>query len=521
MKHSNQCLIGGWDSWRRLSQLTGQRNEIPQILGADILGNSLPKRRAWCANPFSVHHSKMKDEVQFSAFLDKHQRVRFIHLQWLDYTSTLRSRVLTVIHMRHLICTGQCHGLGPNYMTLIDSDAPLASNDTRGVIGQNYLIPDLSSLHASSWDDEHAGVFCFFGEDKIVNGTLQPGINERCPRHSLFKRVEETASKGLRFLVGFETEFACFYRGKNTLTASEHTVHQASGSRTLQKMMLPILSTITKTLESEGIVVEHFHAEAEENQFELTTGCCAPLEAVDKLITTREVIHRICMEHDMDVSFHPMAPVCNGLHLNLSLERSTDMDDTINDHFLAGIFDHLSAIFAFAFPHPESYVRTGSGRHCVGRYKAWGTQNREVPVRRKGSAFWEMRFLDATTNVYLCLAAILCAGVAGIKSSSKLTLGDCTSESNHRATIRFADVSTVDTAMVSDSERRDHGITEELPRDPEEAFLALSSDELYINTFGHDLVYTYVSLMTHYNVALANIGPIDSLARQQWLTARL
>jgi len=367
----------------------------------------------------------MDKQKHFSAFLNKHPDLRFIRLLWIDYTATLRARVLTVRHMRQMVDTGQNHGLGRLYMTLIDSDAPLATNDPTAVAGQSYLIPDFSSLRICGWVAQHAAVFCHFGEGKLVTGVLRQRISELCPRFTLQKRLDEAARNGLQFLVGFEIEFVCFIPATKGTKIAKSAVHQASGLRTLEETMLPILCRVTEALEQSGIVVQHFHAESEKDQFELVTGPCAPMEAVDKLFITREVIHKVCLDHGVGVSFHPSIPARNGLHLNISLDTDLTIEDSIGEHFLAGIFEHISAIFAFALPHPESYDRIVSGHQCVGRYKTWGTHNREVPIRKKGSNFWEMRFLDASTNVYLCLAAIVCAGLTGVEERSQLKLFDC------------------------------------------------------------------------------------------------
>ncbi|KAF2105156.1 hypothetical protein BDV96DRAFT_509882 [Lophiotrema nucula] len=370
----------------------------------------------------------MDNKEHFLAFLKTHPAVRFVRLLWLDYTSTLRVRVLTARHYLRLSESGRAHGLGRLYMTLIDNDAPLAASYSNAGTGQAYLMPDLSSLRVCPWMENHATVFCFFRQNesdpKHAVGH-EDTLSELCPRLALRKCLADTTSKGERFLVGFEIEFTCTMVKDPAPAESLPRVHQASGLRTLESVMLPILCKIAESLERIGIDVEHFHAEAEIDQFELVTAPYSPLEAVDNLIITRETIRKISSDHGVDVSFHPSHPANNGLHLNISLLGMGSTVRDVEDCFLAGILDHLASIFGFGLPHPESYIRTSPGHQCIGRYKTWGTQNREAPIRRKGAGFWEMRFLDSSTNVYLCLAALLYAGRSGIESEAQLTLSDC------------------------------------------------------------------------------------------------
>jgi glutamine synthetase len=42
---------------------------------------------------------------------------------------------------------------------------------------------------------------------------------------------------------------------------------------------------------------------------------------------------------------------------------------------------------------------------------AWGTQNRETPLRKIAGSQWEIKCMDGIANAYLALAAVVTAGV--------------------------------------------------------------------------------------------------------------
>lgn len=79
----------------------------------------------------------------------------------------------------------------------------------------------------------------------------------------------------------------------------------------------------------------------------------------------------------------------------------------------------------------------------------------------------------------------------------------------------------VDVAMLTEAERLELGVTQELPLNPDEAFQALLTDELLMESIGEDLVRTYVTIQELYNKKLAEAGPEGSAERKAWLTARI
>ncbi|KAK1831884.1 hypothetical protein QBC39DRAFT_81450 [Podospora conica] len=460
----------------------------------------------------------MKDSRLLDAFLSIHPQVRFIHLQWLDYTSTVRARVFPLAQIREMLATNQMHRLGGLNMTLIDDSAPLTVNNPSGPVGepvgQARLRPDMASIHLCPGLDGHASVVCNFESVSVHadEGALGPDeISAFCPRSALQRSVARAAQAGFGFLVGFEIEFVCVPKVGRAMG-----VHQTSGLRTLEAYMMTVLCHLSEELTKSGMPIQHFHAEGKHNQYEVATVPLPPLQAVDAFIATREAIHRIGRAHGMEVSFHPWDPDQNGVHLNLSLHRAAKSGHVANwdstadvgateDSFLAGLLRHLDALFAIGFPYSDCYQRTRPGHRGTGCYKAWGTQNRELPIRKKGAGFWELRFADASTQTYLFLAALIAAGLDGVEHQVSLQLADC----------------KVDPNMISEDQRQALGITERLPSGPEEATNALRADTALWSTLGEELLSVYTRVLHEYNRRLDKVGTLDSVERRNWLTDRM
>lgn len=73
----------------------------------------------------------------------------------------------------------------------------------------------------------------------------------------------------------------------------------------------------------------------------------------------------------------------------------------------------------------ESYIRVKSLE--AGDWVAWGSQNRTAPVRKIAQGHWELRFADATANMYLAISACIGAGLLGLKNNEELRWKDCSS----------------------------------------------------------------------------------------------
>ncbi|RTE67832.1 hypothetical protein BHE90_017794 [Fusarium euwallaceae] len=235
-------------------------------------------------------------------------------------------------------------------------------------------------------------------------------------------------------------------------------------------------------------------------KIELVTGPLPPLEAVDSLTTSKETARRVCRHQKIDLTFNPSPPAINGLHMNLSITGPET--EILEDYFLAGILAHIKALCAFALVRPESYDRTVAGQWCTGRYVAWGTENRELVVRKRRSCLWELRVTDAAAQMYLFVAGVLISGAAGIRNKTKLTLLDCP-------------------ALLSADDRMQYGIEDELPSSPSEAFRALLKNRVMVEHFGEELLTTYVAVQEAFNKQLENVGPKGSDIRRDWLTARI
>ena len=144
------------------------------------------------------------------------------------------------------------------------------------------------------------------------------------------------------------------------------------------------------------------------------------------------MVKTIARKHGLHATFMPK-PVFgiagSGMHFNLSLfdkEGNNAFYDPADEHglsdtcryFIAGVMKHAKALTAICNPTVNSYKRLVPGYEAP-VYIAWSAQNRSplirIPEARGLSTRIELRSVDPAANPYLAMAAILRAGLEGIR----------------------------------------------------------------------------------------------------------
>jgi len=218
------------------------------------------------------------------------------------------------------------------------------------------------------------------------------------------------------------------------------------------------------------------------------------LVAADKRVMVLEAIRGVVYGMGLQTTMAPkpyLDASGNGHHLHVSLYQDDvpvlfDASGALSgpgSGFVAGILEHLPAVMAFTAPSPNSYQRLAPGMWSSA-YGAYGLDNREAAVRlaspvagrESATANVEIKPVDATSNPYLALAAVLAAGLDGIERG--LDPGEPT---------------LVDPATLDDEEREARGIFP-LPASPDEALDALERDGVLREALGEPLVRTHVAV---------------------------
>lgn len=188
-------------------------------------------------------------------------------------------------------------------------------------------------------------------------------------------------------------------------------------------------------LEKMGIAIKYHHPEVgASGQFEIEPMLGEMSKMADASMMIKYVIHNTALQYGKVATFMPK-PVYgeagNGMHVHMLLIKDGQpvfSDDEGYSHlskeahwFMGGLLKHIAALCAITNPSTNSFKRLVPGFEApvtVG----YATSNRSAVIRIPAYAKtpnlrrFEIRNPDATCNPYFCYAALLMAGLDGIKN---------------------------------------------------------------------------------------------------------
>jgi glutamine synthetase len=188
-----------------------------------------------------------------------------------------------------------------------------------------------------------------------------------------------------------------------------------------------------KTLEAVGIETEvHHHEVANAGQCEIGTKFNTLVKKGDDLMTMKYVIKNVAHRSGKTVTFMPKPIVGDngsGMHVHMSLAKggvnlfSGDGYGGLSQMalwYIGGVFKHARAINAFANSTTNSYKRLVPGYEAPVML-AYSASNRSASCRipyvaNPKARRVEIRFPDPMNSGYLIFAALLMAGLDGIKN---------------------------------------------------------------------------------------------------------
>ncbi len=194
-------------------------------------------------------------------------------------------------------------------------------------------------------------------------------------------------------------------------------------------------SEMVMLMKDMGIEINYHHPEvAASGQFEIEPQLGKMSEMADNTMMIKYIIHNTALKYNKSATFMPK-PVYgeagSGMHVHMLLLKDGEpvfSDDNGYAHlsetahyFMGGLLKHINSLCAITNPSTNSFKRLVPGFEApvtVG----YATSNRSAVIRITAYANtpnkrrFELRNPDATCNPYFCYAAILMAGLDGIKN---------------------------------------------------------------------------------------------------------
>ncbi|KAE8141339.1 hypothetical protein BDV38DRAFT_268588 [Aspergillus pseudotamarii] len=314
--------------------------------------------------------SLVRPEIVIREARQKNTELRFVRFQWQDHSGILRGRVVPIERCLRLAVEKK--------LTSMRTGSP--------------------SCASGAW---YATVMC---------GVVRTMPDQRRPNYGLYPRcalarVMRKAAHGhdLNLLVGFEVEFEIMKTsGDNSIIPHINSLGRFAIGGLREPWFAQVEECIDELLDA-GVGIQSFHTEGRRGQYEISLDPLPPLQAVDELVLVHDRMKRVFSRHGYIATVCPK-PVAGrrqaiGQHTHISVHPPH-----CESSFLAGMLNRLGSL--------------------SGDLVAWGTQDREVPIRKMSPGHWEIRCVDATANMYLTLASILSAGILGLIGQEPLAWPD-------------------------------------------------------------------------------------------------
>ncbi|MBN1296226.1 type I glutamate--ammonia ligase [bacterium] len=196
-----------------------------------------------------------------------------------------------------------------------------------------------------------------------------------------------------------------------------------------------IRAEIVEGLENLNIDVKYHHHEVgATGQQEIELNMAPMMHACDSAMLVKYVVHNVVINYGLTATFMPKPIVGesgNGMHMHVRLAGKqnapvffSDTDPTgLSDLaycFIGGVIVHGQSLAAFTNPSINSYRRLIPGFEAPTiLFFSLGSRNAAIRVPKYATTpdkkRFEIRFPDATCNIYFATAAILMAGIDGVR----------------------------------------------------------------------------------------------------------
>jgi glutamine synthetase len=298
------------------------------------------------------------------------------------------------------------------------------------------LLPDASTMRTIPWTQEDVKtvrVMCDVFEDDAL-------AYEASPRNILKKVVDEAREMGYEFLVGPELEFFFLEKYSNTQTIIPADQEKYFASE-INAGFYDFKRQLFNALLAQGIKVEKMHHEVAPGQHEISIRYGSAVDIADQVLIAKHTIKTYALNHGLQATFMPK-PIYgmsgSAMHVHFSLydkqkrenvffdANDKDLLSPIARHFIAGVLKHIKELTALMNPTVNSYKRLVPGYEAPTKI-CWAPKNRSTIIRiplvgedRPEAVRAELRSPDPLSNPYLVFAAILKAGLTGIKNKYEL-----------------------------------------------------------------------------------------------------
>jgi glutamate---methylamine ligase len=288
------------------------------------------------------------------------------------------------------------------------------------------VMPEADTLIQLPWKPEIAWVT----GDLVMDGKPL----SQNPRQVLKRVIEAAAAGGFEMKTGVECEYFLIQPDGSAISDGADT--QAKPCYDQQALMrrYEVIKEICDSMIAIGWNPYQNDHEDANGQFEMNWEYDICLRTADKHAFFKFMVKSIAEKHGLRATFMPkpfLNLTGNGCHAHVSLWSKAGknlFEDAAGElglskeayHFIGGLMHTADALAAITNPTVNSYKRINAPRTLSGatwspNTISFGGNNRTHMIRIPDAGRFELRLADGAANPYLLQAAILAAGLDGLK----------------------------------------------------------------------------------------------------------
>jgi glutamine synthetase len=344
--------------------------------------------------------------------------IRYFLISFTDLAGIMRSKLVPAAAIGGMQKTGAGFAGFATYLDMTPADPDM------------FAVPDPATLIQLPWKKEIG----WLASDLVMGGAPIG----HAPRHVL-RDIRGTAFKeGYVFKTGVECEFYLLDPAGNGPADGYDTQAKPCYDQHALLRRYDLISELCDYMQELGWKPYQNDHEDGNGQFEMNWSYADCLVTADRHAFFKFMARTLAEKHGLRASFMPKpfaGLTGSGCHAHFSLWDNSGKTNLFSDasgdmglsalayHFLGGVLGEASALCAISNPTFNSYKRinapvTVSGATWSPNTISYTGNNRTHMVRIPDNDRFEFRLPDGAANPYLLPAALLAAGIAGVKGKA-------------------------------------------------------------------------------------------------------
>ena len=344
----------------------------------------------------------------------RQKKIKYFLISFVDLFGVLRSKLVPTEAIRGMQKNGAGFAGFATWLDMTPADADM------------FAIPDPESLIQLPWKKEVG----WLASDLWMSGKPV----EASPRIMLKKQIERLAKRDMLLKSGVECEYFLINPEGSSIADKKDVQPKPCYDQSALMRQYDLIKEICDSMIKLGWGPYQNDHEDANGQFEMNWNYDDCLITADRHVFFKYMVKSLAEKHNLRATFMPKPfenLTGNGCHAHISVwsEKSNKFLDhgdryglsRLAYNFLGGIMNNARPLSAFFNPNINSYRRinappTKSGATWSPSSISYSGNNRTHMIRIPDPGRFELRLMDGSANPYLIQAAVLAAGILGLKN---------------------------------------------------------------------------------------------------------